>query len=123
MFLFQSRASEECLERTEFTFHYVSISINCRNHCGCSKWIYIPLCFYFNEERENNAVMLYRIYIPLCFYFNIKMIIDANGSAEFTFHYVSISMNRRRKHPYRPNVIYIPLCFYFNRKGAGQAIS
>ena len=81
------------IEESKFTFHYVSILISVSfNKIPKNKIIYIPLCLYFNQHREQKHRGLEHIYIPLCLYFNRYQQGDKANREQFTFHYVSILM-------------------------------
>ena len=73
-----------------FTFHYASTISHGRIRKTNTKWLYIPLCFYYI------IVILNRIHKD-CY---------------FTFHYAStISWSSMRLAMY--TLLYIPLCFYY----------
>ena len=75
-----------------FTFHYVSItSPDGRFEAWIPEQIYIPLCFYYIEQKIMIVDFDVHIYIPLCFYY-----IHSCNLINF-----------------RINPIYIPLCFYY----------
>ena len=52
--------------------------------------LYIPLCLYFNDFRQNYPGIRPVLYIPLCLYFNGKGNGCSDSLSDFTFHYVSI---------------------------------
>ena len=95
--------------------------------------IYIPLCFYFIQERlwqcshisylHSTMLLLYHIlntiffycffiYIPLCFYFIWSGTPRSFLQGTFTFHYAS-TLSKSWNSGQCSDVIYIPLCFYF----------
>ena len=58
-----------------FTFHYVSISTFQQELTATVlRFIYIPLCIYFNNNYQNILFAYAEIYIPLCIYFNREII-------------------------------------------------
>ena len=80
----------------EFTFQYVSILINKpRFFIFPLNHIYIPICFYFNNDVSKPKSKPKKIYIPICFYFN----------------------NQEQRKQDKQKEIYIPICFYFNGSG------
>ena len=93
MSLFKSAGWRHGAAGTEFTFQYVSILMGIAPAQGeNTDYIYIPICFYFNEGTVRSWKNRYKIYIPICFYFNMEF---------HVFHT-------------RWQQIYIPICFYFN---------
>ena len=123
-----------------FTFHYVSILIKTATAKDANvALIYIPLCLYFNINLFIYYVWFNQIYIPLCLYFNAWADHLWSGICKFTFHYVSILIDREyqkllneklftfhyvsilillHKHSFPVEEIYIPLCLYFNCYGS-----
>ena len=100
---------------TGFTFHYVSILILAQNsEKTCGKFVYIPLCLYFNQYLLVRAVRGEDVYIPLCLYFNFPATSLHCSYSPFTFHYVSILIESMFTEISDRAVVYIPLCLYFN---------
>ena len=120
-----------------FTFHYASTLIDQRKSRNlqkryiyiplcfyfntpasprrrCRSWIYIPLCFYFNSGRHRSDRHRSGIYIPLCFYFNKGGSGYCIELVKFTFHYASTLIEKPKSQTGNGKLIYIPLCFYFN---------
>ena len=58
--------------------------------CHPSKFIYIPICFYYFENTENIAREAEAIYIPICFYYFKRLGRVFKRAVQFTFQYVSI---------------------------------
>ena len=98
----------------KFTFHYVSILMNCDSKRGSPLLIYIPLCLYFNNHPDTKHYCESVIYIPLCLYFNWITQTAWSSWPPFTFHYVSILILIFSELVIQI-FIYIPLCLYFNR--------
>ena len=98
-FHYASTLSNGLLSRSHSLHHLHSIMLllylrSCSGHLFI-RWIYIPLCFYFIPEGQQ----------------------DILDKPLFTFHYASTLSRAVRDHPHN-STIYIPLCFYFIGDGA-----
>ena len=110
--------------QSQFTFHYAS-TLSDFPSCTFNSdfYIYIPLCFYFIQNRRSSTDVRFKftfhyastlsasrlfllppfgiIYIPLCFYFILWTLLRKAGFSTFTFHYASTLSNSEYDIPHR----------------------